>query len=52
MRKEQEIRERLTELENDSLDIGPFREWESIARKAVKQALEWVLEDTEKLLTY
>lgn len=52
MRPTQEIRERLIELEKEALNNGPFREWENIAMKAAKQALEWVLEDTEKLLTY
>jgi uncharacterized protein YbcI len=52
MRKEQEIRNSLRKLENDALNNGPYREWENIAMKAAKQALEWVLEDTEKLLTY
>lgn len=52
MRTEQEIRKRLKELENDALNKGPFREYENVAMKAAKQTLEWVLEDTEKLLTY
>jgi hypothetical protein len=52
MRPEQEIRKRLSELESEALNNGPFRERENIAMKAAKQALEWVLEDTDKLLTY
>jgi hypothetical protein len=52
MRTEQEIRQRLTELEKEAINNGPYREWENVAMKAAKQALEWVLEDTEKLLTY
>jgi hypothetical protein len=52
MRTEQEIRKRLRDLENETLTDGPFTEFEIIARKAAKQALEWFLEDTEKLLTY
>jgi len=52
MRTKQEIRQRVRELKNEALNKGPYREWENIAMKAVKQALEWVLEDTEKLLTY
>lgn len=52
MRKEQVIREKLRQIENEGLNNGPFREWENIAMKAAKQALEWVLEDTEELLTY
>jgi hypothetical protein len=52
MRTEQEIRKRLRDLENETLTGGPFREWESIAMKAAKQALEWVLGETENPLTY
>jgi hypothetical protein len=52
MRAEQEIKRRLRELDNKALNKGPFREWENIAIKAAKQALEWVLEDTEKMLTF
>ena len=52
MRTEPEIKKSLDTLENEALNNGPFREWEAIARKAAKQALEWVLEDTDKLLTY
>lgn len=52
MRTEQEIRKHLRELESEALNKGPFREWENIAMKATKQALEWVLEDTENLRTY
>jgi hypothetical protein len=52
MRTEQEIRKHLSDLESKALNNGPFREWENIAMKATKQALEWVVEDAEKLLTY
>jgi uncharacterized protein YbcI len=52
MRTEQEIRNRLRNLENETLTNGPLKERETIARKATKQALEWVLKETEKLLTY
>jgi hypothetical protein len=52
MRNEQEIRKRLQELRNNATNNGPYREWENIAMAAAKQALEWVLEDTEDLLTY
>jgi uncharacterized protein YbcI len=52
MRTEQEIRKRLRDLENEMLNDGPFTERKIIARKAAKQALEWVLEETESLLTY
>ena len=51
MRTEQEIRKRLNDLENETLTSGPFTEFETIARKAAKQALEWVLDETESLLT-
>jgi hypothetical protein len=52
MRTEQEIRQHLNQLEKEGLNNGPFREWENVARKAAEQALEWVLENTDKLLTY
>jgi hypothetical protein len=52
MRTEQEIRQRLRELENETRTDGPFTEFQIIARKATKQALEWVLEETKNLLTY
>jgi uncharacterized protein YbcI len=52
MRTEQEIRKRLRHLENETLNNGPFSEFKNIARKAAKQALEGVLEETESLLTY
>jgi hypothetical protein len=52
MRKEQEIKKRLNDLENETRTDGPFTESKIIARKAAKQALEWVLEETESLLTY
>jgi hypothetical protein len=47
MRTGQEIRKRIKELKNEALNKEPDREWERAS-----QALEWVLEDTEKLLTY
>jgi hypothetical protein len=52
MRTEQEIRKRLNDLKNETLTSGPFTEFEDIAKKAAKQALELVLEETESLLTY
>ena len=52
MKAEQEIKKRLRDLENEARTGGPFTEWQNIARKAAKQALEWVLEETESLLTY
>jgi hypothetical protein len=52
MRTAQEIRKRLNDLENETLTSGPFTEFENIARKAAKQAMEWVLEETDSILTY
>ena len=52
MRTEQEIRRRLRELEDETRTSGPFTEFKIIARKAAKQALEWVLEENDNLLTY
>jgi hypothetical protein len=52
MATEQEIRKRLRDIENETLNGGPFPERKIIDRKAEKQALEWVLEETESLLTY
>jgi hypothetical protein len=52
VRTEEDIRKRLAHLEKEKQSEGPFTEFENIARKAAKQALEWVLEETDKLLTY
>ena len=52
MRTEKEIRERLDKLRKDRLTEGPYLEKTNIAWYAAKQALEWVLEETETLLTY
>jgi len=52
MRTEQEIRKSLRDLEDETRIYGPFTEFQIIARKATKQALEWVLEETKSLLTY
>lgn len=52
MRTEEDIRKRLAHLQKERLNGGPFSELENIARKAAKQALEWVLEETDNLLTY
>jgi hypothetical protein len=51
MRTEQEIRKRLENLEDEMLNGGPFTEFELIARKASKQAFEWILEETENPFT-
>jgi hypothetical protein len=52
MRTEEEIRKRLENLEKASATEGPYTEQKNIAKKAAKQALEWVLEKTNTLLTY
>ncbi|MDH5482682.1 MAG: hypothetical protein OEY22_07380 [Candidatus Bathyarchaeota archaeon] len=52
MRSEEEIRKRLERLEQERKTEGPFTEQKNIARKAMKQTLEWVLEETDNLLTY
>jgi hypothetical protein len=52
VRTEEDIRKRLADLEKERLKGGPFTELENVARKAAKQALEWVLEETDSVLTY
>jgi hypothetical protein len=52
MRKENEIRKQLEELKNQRLNGAPYSELKSIAWHGTKQALEWILEETETLLTY
>jgi hypothetical protein len=52
MRTEEDIRKQLAHLEKERLNGGPFTELENIARKAAKQALEWVLQETDRVLTY
>jgi len=52
MRTEKEIRERLDKLRKERLTDGPYLEKTNIAWHAAKQALGWVLEETETLLTY
>ncbi len=52
MRTEEEIRKRLELLEKQRETEGSFTEQKNIARKAAKQALLWVLEETDSLLTY
>jgi len=52
MRTEKEIRERLDKLKKERLTEGPHIEKDDIAWHATKQTLEWVLEETETLLTY
>jgi len=52
MRTGKEIRERLDMLRKEHLTGGPYLEKTNIAWHAAKQALEWVLEETDTLLTY
>ena len=52
LRSESEIRERLNLLKKNKLTGLPYSELKTIAWKGTKQALEWVLEESEKLLTY
>jgi hypothetical protein len=52
MRTEEDIRKQLAHLEREKKNEGPFTEFENIARSAARQALEWVLEETENVLTY
>jgi hypothetical protein len=52
MRTEGEIRKWLELLEKERENKGPFTERENIARKAIKQALLWVLEEADSPLTY
>lgn len=52
MRPENEIRKRLEQLKKKRETEGPYSELKNIALHAAKQALEWVLEETETLLTF
>ena len=52
MRKEEEIRKWIELLEKERETEGPFTERENIARKAIKQALLWVLGEADSPLTY
>lgn len=52
MRTKEEIKMQIDLLDKERETSGPFIESERIARKAAKQALEWVLEETDSLLTY
>jgi len=52
MKTEQEIRKRLESLEKESVTEEPYTERKNIARETAKQALEWVLEETDTSLTY
>jgi hypothetical protein len=52
MRTEKEVRERLERLRSQRKTESPYIESKSIAWHAAKQALEWVLEEANQLLTY
>jgi hypothetical protein len=52
LRTEKETRDRLDKLRKERLTEGPYTEKTNIAWYAAKQALEWVLGETETLLTY
>jgi len=52
VRTEKEIRERFNKLKKERLTEGPYIEKDNIAWHAANQALKWVLEETETLLTY
>ena len=52
MRSEDEIRKRLKLLKQNKVTGGPYSELKDIAWNATKQALEWILEETENLLTF
>ena len=52
MRSENEIRKRLEKLKILRFNGGPYSELKIIAWFGTKQALEWVLEETENLLTF
>jgi hypothetical protein len=52
MRSVEEIGKRLERLDKEGETEAPFIEQKNIARKAAKQALHWVLEQTDSLLTY
>ena len=51
MRSEEEFRKRLERLEKEKETEGAFSEQKNIVRRAAKQTLEWVLEETDSVLT-
>ena len=51
LRSESEIGRRLRLLKQNKLEEEPYSELKTIARNATKQALKWVLEESDKLLT-
>jgi len=52
MRTEEEIKKALRELRESRKRGSPLTERQNIAWHGTKQALEWVLEQTDTLLTY
>jgi hypothetical protein len=52
IRSETEVRERLERLHSQRAIEEPYIERKEIAWHAAKQALEWILEEAESLLTY
>jgi hypothetical protein len=52
MRSENEIGKRLKLLKQNKVTGGPYSELKTIAWNATKQALKWVLEESDELLTY
>jgi len=52
MRTEEEIKKVLRELRESRKRGSPLTERRNIAWHGTKQALEWVLEQTDTLLTY
>jgi hypothetical protein len=52
MRSENEIGKQLKLLKQNKVTGVPYSELKTIAWNATKQALEWVLEKSDELLTY
>ncbi|MCK4498513.1 hypothetical protein KAU25_04885 [Candidatus Bathyarchaeota archaeon] len=52
MRTEKEVREQLERLRSQRKIESPYIESKQIAWHAAKQALEWILEEENHLLTY
>ena len=52
MRTEEEIKKALGELKENRKHGSPLTERQNIAWHGTKQALEWVLEQIDTLLTY
>jgi hypothetical protein len=52
LRSESEIVKQLELLKENKLTGAPYSELKTVAWNATKQALEWVLEESDELLTY